>query len=926
MKIIRLFLIAAFVFAGQLSFAQNSTIKGIITDDLNNFVEGAKITLEGTTFEAVSDLKGAFEFKDVPFGNYTLVITSENHKSYTMEIKVNSAAIDLGFLNTQTAASLAEQMMDNVAVVSISDSEIKESTTQNVSGVLSASRDAFNAAAAFTFSGARFKVRGYENDNATTFLNGVPMTDLTSGNSMFYLWGGLNDVVRNREDVTGLAASGFAFGGVGGSSYIDLRASKQRKQLAVSYAASNRVYENRVMATFGTGLMKGGWAVSGSFSRRWSDEGYIPGTYYNGASYFAAAEKVINSQHSMSLTVFGSPAERGKSAPAMKELYDIAGTNYYNPTWGYQDGKKRNANLNISHQPVAILSHDWKINNQSLLRTSVGASMGENVNTGLDWYNAPDPRPDYYRRLPSYYKDNPEMAAQIDYLLRTYEDQRQIKWDDLYEANFSANETVYNVDGIPGNTVTGKRSAYIVEERVASSNKFHFNTNYSTSLAENIQFSAGLSYMKQKTDNFKRVGDLLGGEFYVDVNQYAEQDFSGNEMALQNDLNHPNRILHEGDKFGYNYTSDISYVSGYAQGQMKLDRFDFFAAVDLSQSSFKRIGHVRNGLFPNDSYGKSATQSFFNYGVKGGATFKLNGRNYLFANVAALTKAPYFENSYVSVRTRDQIAPGLENKSIAAVEGGYLLRAPKLKARVVGYYTQFNNDVSTVSFYHSDYRDYVNYTLTNLDTRHAGVELAVDYNLGKGFTATAVAAIGQYIYTDRPLATISVDNTATLLAENETIYAKNFYVSGTPQNAYTVGLNYRAKKFWFVNLNFNYYDNTYIAFNPARRTTDAVDLVPQGSDQYKAITEQEKTDAQYTIDFFGGKSWKLNNFFSNMKNNTFLVLNVGVSNLTNNKNLVTGGYEQLRFDFENKDPNAFAPKYFYSFGTTYFVNLVLRMN
>ena len=63
-----------------------------------------------------------------------------------------------------------------------------------------------------------------------------------------------------------------------------------------------------------------------------------------------------------------------------------------------------------------------------------------------------------------------------------------------------------------------------------------------------------------------------------------------------------------------------------------------------------------------------------------------------------------------------------------------------------------------------------------------------------------------------------------------------------------------------------------------------------------------------------------------MKRNTFLVLNVGVSNLTNNKNQVTGGYEQLRFDFEDKDPSAFAPKYFYSFGTTYFVNLVLRMN
>ena len=213
-----------------------------------------------------------------------------------------------------------------------------------------------------------------------------------------------------------------------------------------------------------------------------------------------------------------------------------------------------------------------------------------------------------------------------------------------------------------------------------------------------------------------------------------------------------------------------------------------------------------------------------------------------------------------------------------------------------------------------------------MDKQHAGAELGIDYSLGQGFSVLGAAAIGQYIYTDRMLATVSVDNSAALLAENEIVYSRNFYVGQTPQSAYTAGVNYRAKRFWFVNLNFNYYDNTYIDFNPARRTRAAVDLVPEGSDQYKAITEQEKVDGAFTIDLFGGKSWRLNNFFSNMKRSTFLVLNVGVSNLLNNKDNITGGYEQLRFDFEDKDPNAFAPKYFYSFGATYFINLTLRMN
>ncbi len=63
-----------------------------------------------------------------------------------------------------------------------------------------------------------------------------------------------------------------------------------------------------------------------------------------------------------------------------------------------------------------------------------------------------------------------------------------------------------------------------------------------------------------------------------------------------------------------------------------------------------------------------------------------------------------------------------------------------------------------------------------------------------------------------------------------------------------------------------------------------------------------------------------------MKRNNFLLLNVGVSNILNNKDQITGGYEQLRYDYVERNPDSFKPKYFYAFGTTYFVNLILRMN
>jgi len=56
----------------------------------------------------------------------------------------------------------------------------------------------------------------------------------------------------------------------------------------------------------------------------------------------------------------------------------------------------------------------------------------------------------------------------------------------------------------------------------------------------------------------------------------------------------------------------------------------------------------------------------------------------------------------------------------------------------------------------------------------------------------------------------------------------------------------------------------------------------------------------------------------------FLVFNVGVNNILDNQSIVTGGYEQLRFDFDTKDPNQFPAKLYYAYGLNYFASVTLR--
>ncbi|MFM2138816.1 MAG: hypothetical protein RJA57_1123 [Bacteroidota bacterium] len=823
-----------------------------------------------------------------------------------------------------TIEEAQEAVLDNIPVISLDENDLSDGSAQNVSSVLTAGRDPFFSAAAFNWSPLRFRIRGYDADFFGTYMNGVPMENLDNGFTPFGLWGGLNDVLRNRDISVGLRYNTFAFGDIGSNTQIDARASKQRKQTSLSYAYSNRTYDHRTMLTHSTGLNTKGWAFTVSGSRRYAGQGYIEGTWYDGWSYFVAIDKKLGEKHLLSLVGFGAPTENGRQGPSVQEMLNLAGTNFYNPFWGYQNGKVRNASISRTHQPYGILTHDFRISNKTNLTTAIAYSTGERSTTALDWYNSADPRPDYYRYLPSYYlSTDPGQAAQMADAMRQDVNLRQINWDKLFLANQISNETVFNADGIPGNNVTGRRSRYILEERVIDAQRINANTVLNTRVGDHIGLTFGASYQNLRNNYFKRVNDLLGGEFYVDLNQFAERDFPLNPNANQNDLNRPNRILKAGDRFGYDYDMHISKIAAWGQGVFKFSKVDFFLAGEFSQTEFWREGKVRSGLFPNNSFGKSTVNRFTNFAVKGGITYKLDGRNYFYLNGSYLTRAPFFENIYIAPRTRDFQQENPLSTTITTVEGGYILNGPNLKVRLSGYYTTMEDDYNVMTFYHDDYRNFVNYALSNIDRLHFGGELGFEAKVAPGLSINGAAATGRYYFNSRQNAIITLDNSASELGR-ETIFNQNYRIPSSPQEAYSLGINYRSPKFWYVSLTGNSFDQTWLDYNPIRRTQAAVEGLEPGSDLWKSILGQTRWQPQYTLDFFGGYSWKLPRSMEINGKSTFLVLNLGVNNILNNQDIITGGFEQLRFDFENRDVNKFPPRVFYGFGINFFASATLR--
>ncbi len=878
---------------------------------------GAEIILD--TYSAMTNSLGRFSIFDVASGSYTIKVIYDD-KEWTMAVNIKTGENDLGVLSTDIALS---PVSNDISVISLDLDEIEgegDDIGQEFSSLLSAGRDPFDRAAAYNFSSGRFYPRGYNNEDRLVYLNGFAVNDLDDGRLYWGAWGGLNDVMRNQINNFSLRASDFSFGGIGGTSFIDLRASRQRPQTKIVINRTNRSYTNRLMVTHSSGDRPSGWSYAVAGSRRWGNEGYIEGTFYDAWSLFATVEKKINKKHSVGLTALMAPSNRGRFTGSIQEAYDLAGSNYYNANWGYQAGKKRNSRIYRTAQPIAIFRHDWKFDTHSTLTTVIAGQTGKFAGTRLDWYNANDPRPDYYRKLPSFYEriGLNDLAAQVRQKFLTDVNTRQINWDRFYFVNRNRHITVENANG-SGAPVTGALSAYIVEEQHFDTDKFNANTTLHHVVNDRLNVQGGLNYSYENVHNFKVVDDLLGGEFYIDLDEFALRDFPDDLSLAQNDLQHPNRILKVGDRFGYNYDIVTQKTGGWAQAQYSLHRFDVFGAIEASSTSFFRKGFYQNGKFPNNSLGKSAVNSFFNYGFKTGLTYKLDGRNYFYGVGSIRTRAPFSRFAYLSPRNHDGTLKDLKSEDILGGEIGYVFRYTGFKGRLTAYYSRFSNQIENSSFYHDEQRTFVNFSLSGVDKQHQGIELGLEANLTTTWRFNFAAGIGANQYISRPKATITQDNNAQPLAEGRTIFIKNFYIPG-PQQAYSAGLSYNSPKYWFATLTLNHFREIWLDFNPDRRTNEAVAgiLRPENDDLFYRIIRQEKLPNQFTLDFFGGKSWRL-------PGRRYLFLNLSINNILNNKKFITGGFEQGRFDYRNKDVDRFPPRYFYAYGTNFSVGLSLRM-
>lgn len=957
--------ISALILSVAMS-AQNPTggVKGVVVDrSSKTALDGAVLKLYSGTQEIATVRTGAdgsFYIPDLKDGMYDLVIENSNYLQSKVNVTVNDGYVKNMFKLSLTPVHKVGEVDD----ASFTEFDLDDSGYQDSPTILFGQNDVFNNIAGYNFSSVRFRVRGYSSESQDVYMAGVRMNDAITGYTPYSLWSGLNEAVRSKESVNGSEISDYGFGGYNGLTNIDPMASKVRTGWRGSVLTNSALYRLRLMMTYSSGELDNGWSYAFSASARLGGNDWIKGVYYRSFGYYGSVEKKFGEEHKLGLTFMAAPGQRGAQNGSTQEVYDLMGDNMYNSNWGYYNGKVRNARVKKTHEPIAILKYDFTPESKKLKASAtVLYRFGKNGYTALDWYDAPDPRPDYYRNLPSYFFMDNTDYNRLNYSKYMWAKEQweqdipsitHINWDRLYAVNAM------------NSTADGNRSKYVIEERRTDQQDLNFAANAKWSPVNCFTLAGGLSYKWNRTEYYKILDDLLGGDYYVNIDQFAERDYASSVTMYQNDLdyylkNGKAQTLKQGDKYGYDYYANVRRAEAWLSGKFSKFGLDVALAGRIGYTKYWREGLLRKGLFPGldangqpmtyegkvittydpitgeaiTSLGKSEVKDFLTGAAKLNVSYVIPGGHRVYANAAFIADAPNFNQAFISPRTRNSIVPNLKTNKTLTADLNYAYSNSGYDVRVTGYYTAIKDQSKVMSFYDDAQNSFTNFAMSGIDQRHIGLELGFKVPLPvPNLALQGVVSYGQFVYTSNPKMYQTYDNSAAIVEDTYGVtipYWKSHptadgktvkhYVSGTPQLATSLGLSWN-KNYWFVDADVDYFDFAYLDMNPLYRT----DMATSGPDKTVTPTEieymaaQEKFKGAVLVNASVGKSWYI-------KRNYQLGFSLQVKNILNTTNLRTGGYEQTRLvdnTVSKERYYRFDSKYFYMSGINYMLNIYFR--
>lgn len=810
------FTLALIVFLPGFINAQQK-ISGKVTDKNSGEPLVGAMVIYAPGKGASTDIDGNYTL-NLPDGSYTLGASAMGYKTVSKNIEVKGAPLEINFVLVSNTLNEVEVVSDiaiaretPVAFSNIEPIKIQEQLgSQDLPMILNTTPGVYATQQGGGDGDARVSIRGFNSQNVQVLIDGIPMNDMFNGRVFWTNWFGLDNLTSGVQVQRGLGASKLAIPSIGGTMNILTSGMEQKRQITLKQEVGNNM-NLRTVLSFNSGRLKKGWGFSGAVSYR-NNQGWVDNLNSEMFFYYMKIEKSVG-KHLFTLSAFGAPQTSAQRdfridlpVYAYSKRYaaslgiDTAGRieygRRYNPSWNFLRRTRNNpeapieimnTNINQFHKPVVSLRHFVNINPKFYLSNILYASYGIGGGT------------------------QPNTTIALDSTGRQ-------SLQSIYNGNISGEFNTYQGFG-PDSLYKGQlRSANFIRKNYNMHQWYGGLSTFRYEPTSSWEISGGIDLRTYNGQVFSRVHDLLGGDLWLSS---ANQNTIGNTPVF------------EGDTIIQNIERKIRWAGAFALAEYKGGNWSAFLNVSTSTSFYKQYNHFakrtlevgdttlligysdvityqgntydRNspGLQTNQSDWKSLT----GFTVKGGVNYNLTEKMNIFANVGYLNRAPLMQFVF---RNDNRLFQRIDNEIIRSAELGYSYRSKKFAGNINGYYTNWKNRPTSVSFTLNG--EPVSSNATGMGALHMGVEFDFIYKISKQVEFEGMASIGDWRWNSVATATAIDDNGNPL--DTVRFDPRGVRVGDAAQQSYAASFRYMPIKGLYIKPQFTWFAHNYANYTP----------------------------------------------------------------------------------------------------------------
>lgn len=635
-----------------------------------------------------------------------------------------------------------------------------------------------------------------------------------------------------------------------------------------------------------------GWNYALSARLRVGDDSFVTGLYSHSAAISLALEKHFASAAALKFLFLTARNDYSSKGWVEPQIFTLTDNNLYNPYWGVVNGRVKSSRVNKEVIPIAMCSLEIP---SEVVTYQISAAYrgGSQALSALQWFDAANPLPDYYMNLPSHESDPFRAADLKSAWLSGDTDFTQINWNRIYETNLISESG---------------QARYVLGDKTRVWRDFTSAVSLDMVGSEHLRYGCGVRLRAQNNIYFRSLGDLLGGNYILNVDPYT---------GVLCDMEHPFRPVMQGDRYDYDYNMNLRSATLYGKAVMTSRRLQAVAGAELAFESYCRIGRYhRQGFDDNLSYGKSKTLSFTPFQIYTDVGYSFSVRHRVNVRAFMSEYTPHFENVFLLPDYANTTLVDATTIHAAGVQIDYSLPLTYwAKLEFSGYYSRFSHETQIVHYYDDIYSAYAIMAMENIAKSDWNIEAAVSIDLTERFGLKAAFSTSAYLYANDPDVSILDGNTLKPLMTGDVAHLKGHVHSPTPQSLLVVKAVLDAGRNWNITADWDWVGRRYVSLNPLRRTERVANAMLSPEVLLDCIRQERLPDASvFNIGVTKAFNWRGVRLFAAAH----------VYNLLD-RDIIYGAYEQMRYDkITSSSATAYSPfpaRYSYSYPRTFIVSL-----